>query len=300
MGGHGEFVLGPVQLIGLGVLGLVIGLIGGMFGLGGGFLTVPLLYVVFGVPIEQAVATGLSTGIGTAVAAWRRHSRLKQAEDKVDWLMLPGSLLGVGLGSTTFRWLEEKGVVAISGHSISAARFGISIGYVILLSFVGIWVVIDAHKRGSAPLGPGILTKLYLPPMTNLPRSGRKVSVFVLAYLGLFLGFLGGLLGLGGGILLVPILLYGIGMRMKNAAGTGILLLIGTTTLGTFQHAKHVLLVPVMLLLAGSTLAAPFGANLTSNMDGRKLRTIFGALVLVTAVAVLWNLWNSILRGPAI
>lgn len=285
--------------LGLGLLGLVVGLVGGMFGVGGGFLLIPLLNVVFRVPLDIAVGTGLCQVIGTAVAAYLRHRRLQQGEVKIDWIMLAGSLLGVTMGAHTLEALSTVGTLTFAGHGISALRFWISLIYIVLLTSVAFWILHDARVRpSSAPLPAGPLTRCRLGPMTELPNSERRISILLLAYIGLGLGFLSGLVGIGGGIVLMPILMYGIGMRLRMAAGTGIVLLLFTALVGTFEHARlgHVNLALAMVLLAGSTLGAPVGATFTSQVDGRSLRAIFGYLVLLAAAAVLWDLGRALTR----
>ena len=279
-------------------LGLVVGLVAGMFGIGGGFLLIPLLNVIFGVPMDVAVGTGLCMTIGTGVAAFRRHQRLKHGEVKIDWVMLGGSLLGVGVGAQTVSYLNQKGLLHIEGHIVPAVQFWIAVAYVVVLCFVSATMIRDARTiQSDELLPPGPIARIQLPPMTTLQAAGRTISLPILAYLGLVVGFLSGLMGLGGGVMMMPILVYGIGMPMKMAAGTGIILLVSTSVAGTIAHAGlgHVHLGLAMVLLAGSTIGAPIGATLTSNLSGPRLRGIFGILVLITAAAVLWNLVRVIL-----
>lgn len=283
----------PLWWTGLGLSGLAVGIVGGMFGVGGNFLLIPLLNVGFGVPLDIAVGTGLCQIIGTGVAALRRHQRLKQGEIKVDWLMLAGSLLGARAGAQALQALQGVGRVALWGHMVPAVKLWVSVIYVVLLTAVAGWMIHDARRRSSgAPLHPGPLTRVPLPPFTTLPWSDRRISVLLVAYLGLFLGFLSGFVGMGGGVVLMPILIYGVGFRIRMAAGTGILALVVSAMAGTWAHARlgHVHLGLAMMLLAGSTLGATFGATLTHSMDGRRLRGLFGGLVLLTAGAVLWDL----------
>jgi uncharacterized membrane protein YfcA len=143
--------------------------------------------------------------------------------------------------------------------------------------------------------GPLVLVKIM--PETHLPAVMRKISLPLLTYLGLIVGFLSGLMGLGGGVLMMLVLVYGIGMPIRMAAGTGILLLVSTSITGTIAHASlgHVHLGLATTLLAGSTIGAPVGATVTSNLSGTRLRRIFGVLLLLTATAVLWNLATIVL-----
>lgn len=285
---------GPLWWAGFSILGLATGLAAGLFGVGGGFLLIPLMNVLFGVPLEAAIGTGLCQTIGTAVAAFSRQRRLRLGgEPKVAWLMVGGALVGVQAGARAVRALNHEAAVQFFGRSIPAVDFWLSLAYTVLLAGTGLWMLRDARIRPtSSPLGPGPLTRVQLPPYTWLPNCSRRVSVLGLAYAGLFTGFLTGLMGLGGGIVLMPLLIYGIGMRIKAAAGTSILLLLATATAGTLAHASmgHVHLGLAIVLLAGSTLGAPIGASLSAGMDGRRLRGLFAGLIFTTALAVFWNL----------
>jgi uncharacterized membrane protein YfcA len=285
---------------GLVALGAGVGLIAGMFGVGGGFLLTPLLAILFHLPLEIAIGTGLCQMIGVAVAAYLRHRRLGQGEVKLDWMMMAGSLIGVGLGAQTVTSLAAKGSLVIGGHTISWAKLVLSLSYIVLLSGIAVWMARDA-RRPSLPPGvprpPGPLTRFRISPMTGLPRSEHTISAPLTGYIGLAMGFLSGLLGIGGGVALMPILLYGIGLRVHMAAGTGILLLLATSVLGTVAHARagHVDLSMAMRLLIGSALGAQVGATLTTRMDGQRLRGYFVYLVLMTVFAVGWDLMRVLL-----
>ncbi len=284
------------------MLGFGVGIIAGMFGVGGGFLMTPMLAVLFRVPLDVAVGTGMCQMIGVGVAALSRHRKLKQGEIAIDALMLPGSVLGVGLGAQTVAMLGTIGALRIGEHRISASHFGLSVSYIVVLAGVAFWMGRDA-RRPMRPLDektpPGLLARLPLPPYALLPRSEQRVSAIVIAYLGLATGFLSGLLGMGGGVILMPILIYGIGMRTRTAAGTGILVLVATSLVGTAVHAwnGHVHLGMAMMLLVGSTLGAQVGALLTAKTDGQKLRRAFVWLVLLTMAAVCWDLLRVLLAS---
>ncbi len=292
-----NILLHPVWWIALAAAGLVVGIIGGMFGVGGNFLLIPVLNIVFGVPADVAVGTSLCQIIGTGVAALRRHRRLKQGEIKIDWIMLMGGILGAHAGASLLFELSNRGTTDVLGHATPTAKLVLSVLYVSILSLVAFWMIRDARMRPTgAPLTPGPLTRIRLPPFTWLPHANRRISILVIAYLGLLLGFLSGLVGMGGGVVLMPILIYGVGVRLRMAAGTGILTLVVSAMAGTWAHARmgHVDLRIAMMLLIGSTIGASAGATLTSRMDGQRLRGLFGCLVLVTALAVLWDLMRSL------
>ncbi len=278
--------------LGLAGLGTCVGVVAGMFGVGGGFLLTPLLAVLFRLPLPVAVGTGLCQMGGVATASLLRHLRLRQGEIKIDWQMMAGSLLGVGLGTGAVRSLAGMGRVTAAGHGLPAAKLALSAGYVLLLGGVAAWMLRDSRRpsRAASPAAP--LSRVRWPPMTLLPRTGRRVSVPLIAYLGLGMGFLSGLLGIGGGVALMPVLIYGLGMPIRVAAGTGILVLLATALTGTAAYALmgDVNLPVALTLLIGSTLGAQAGATLTSRLPAPRLRALFAGLVALTALAVLWDL----------
>ena len=145
---------GPVWWAGLTALGLVVGIIAGMFGVGGGFLMTPLLALLFRVPLPIAVGTGLCQMIGVATSAFLRHRKLGQGEITIDYLMLVGSVLGVGLGAQTVGYLDGKGSVAWHGHSVAWAKLILSMGYIVLLSGITVWMARDSKRPGFAAQRP--------------------------------------------------------------------------------------------------------------------------------------------------
>jgi hypothetical protein len=137
------------------------------------------------------------------------------------------------------------------------------------------------------------LARVRLGPAIALPTVPlSSVSAIVIAEIGLVLGFASGLLGIGGGVALMPVLIYGYGFPIRQASGTGILVLIATAALGTFEHALrgHVDLRLALVLLVGATVAAQFGAMATHRLPARVLRRLFAVVVLGTVLAIVWDL----------
>jgi uncharacterized protein len=284
-----------VWLPGVAALGIVVGWVAGMFGVGGGFLLTPLLTVVFGVPLEVAVGTGLCQMIGTATAALLRHRRLGQGEIRFDLLALPGSVLGVEGGARALDWLDTQGQLQLGTGSIPVARLVALLSYAGLL--LGAAAIFGRGGRGTleATAHPrrGPLARVRIPPRVDLPAARlHDVSASLLAYVGLGLGFLSGFLGLGGGIALMPLLVYGLGFPLRQAAGTGIVTLLATSTVGTLIHARrgHVSLELATVLLVGSTLSAQLGARTSRSASTRTLRRLFAGLILLTVLAIAWDL----------
>ena len=284
-----------VSIIGLAALGIVVGFVAGLFGVGGGFILTPLLTALFGIPLPIAVGSGLCQMVGTAVVALLSHRKLKQGETRFDLLMLAGSFLGVAAGARVVAVLEHAGDVRAFGHSVSLVSLVIYPAYVVFLLATA--ASLTRRQRGTvealAYVRRGPLARLRLPPYVDLPAVPLfRVSGIVISYIGLGLGFLSGLLGIGGGVALMPTLLYGFGFPIRQAAGTGILVLLVTAVTGTVAHGLqgHVHLGMSLVLLVGASVSAQFGALATSRLSPAVLRRGLAALILLTVVAVVWSL----------
>ena len=277
------------------LLGVGVGLVAGMFGVGGGFILTPLLSVVFRLPLPIAVGTGLCQMIGTSVVALLRHGSLGQGERRFDVLMLAGSMVGVAAGARAVQALEQAGDVAVGSRMLPAATMGIYGGYVVFLAAVA--AMMWSQGRGTVEkleyVRRGPMARIALGPRVDLPSVPLSgVSALVVSYTGLLLGFLSGVLGIGGGVALMPVLLYGFGFPIRQAAGTGIIVLLVTSIVGTVAHAfqGHVHLGLAMALLVGSSISAQVGALLTSRLPARVLRRSLAGLVLATVGAIAWDL----------
>lgn len=287
-----------VSFVGLALLGSGVGVVAGMFGVGGGFLLTPLLSVVFDIPLPIAVGTGLCQMVGTAVVALLRHRKLGQGEVRFDFLMFAGSMVGVGAGTALVSWLETAGRVAVLGSSLPTVTVVLYSAYVALLAACSLlfWRQGAAASPAGAERALAPLESIRWGPIVNLPNVQKESSALVVAYIGMVVGFLSGLLGIGGGVALMPILIYGFGFPIKQAAGTGILALLLTVVVGTVQHAAagHVHLGLACTLLIGSTLSAQLGAVLTRKLPAHTLRRIFSILLWVTITAIAWDVWGRL------
>ena len=284
-----------VSVLALLALGVVVGFVAGLFGVGGGFILTPLLSALLRVPLPIAIGSGLCQMIGTATVALLRHQRLGQGEIRFDACMLAGGLVGSAAGAKTVAALEASGNVAMLGKPVPIASLVLYTAYIVFL--VGsAWSLIGRQSGGREALAfvrRGPLSRWRVPPYVDLPRVPlSSVSATVIAYVGLFLGFLSGLLGVGGGIALMPLLLYGFGFPIKQAAGTGILMLLATAITGTFAHAVegHVHLGLSMVLLVGASVSAQLGALATHRLRASVLRRGLAFLIATTTLAVAWAL----------
>lgn len=285
----------PVSVLGVALVGVFVGFVAGMFGIGGGFLLTPLLSVIFRIPLPVAVGSGLCQMVGTSTASFLRHRRLRQGEYRVDILMLAGSVAGVYAGARVLGALGAAGTVHVLGGEVPAVTLVLDLLYVVFLVGTAtiFWAQGKASQETLAYVRSGPLARIRWGPSVDLPAVPLfRVSPLVIAYLGLALGFLSGLLGIGGGVALLPVLLYGFGFPIRQAAGTGILVIVVTASFGTFEHAMlgNVNLGLAMVLLVGGSVSAQVGALATHRLPARTLRRSLALLLVVTAVVVAWDL----------
>lgn len=285
-------------------VGLFIGYVAGMFGVGGGFLLTPVLMYGFGVPAPIAVGSALCQKCGTSIASFLKYRHLRRGEPRIDLVMLGGSVLGVDAGTRLLGHLTALGTVRIRGGAPTpVVNLVLDALFIVLLSATAAYTARDAWRsfrsdvrRGDRTI-PGPLARLRLPPAIDLPSVQLSgVSAPVLAYLGFALGAASGLMGIGGGVLMMPVLLYGYGLSVRNAAGTGVLLLLVTVAFGTFEQALlgYVSLKLAMAILIGSSIGSQLGALTTHLLPNRVLRLIFAVLVAATVVLIAWDLYGRL------
>jgi uncharacterized membrane protein YfcA len=284
-----------VSLVALAALGLFVGFIAGMFGVGGGFLLTPVLITVMGIPAPVAVGSALSQKCGTSIASFLKYRHLKRGEPRIDLVMMGGSLIGVDAGTRLLAWLSTQGTIRVHGRDVPGVTLVLDVLFLVLLSIVTTWTARDAWRRRHQPHrgdltipGP-LVTRVRIPPFIDLPNVGlERVSVPMMAYLGFLLGMASGLMGIGGGVLFMPVLLYGFGLSIRNAAGTGVLLLFATVVAGTIEQGLrgYVSLELAMAILVGSSVGSQLGALTTHVLPNRTLRLLFAGLVGATVVMI--------------
>jgi hypothetical protein len=270
-----------VLFVGFGVL---IGILFGFFGMGGSFLVTPAL-IVMGYPTRVAVGSGLAFVFGTSVIGALRHRSLGQVDYKLAALMTVSVTAGIEAGKTVVLTLESMGL----------ADTVISVAYVGLLGIVGLFVVYDSRKPATdetsdavdEDASPGLFSGIHLPPMVSL-TGAPSVSLWVILTIGLVVGVLAGFLGVGGGFLLMPAMMYGFGVPAAVAVGTDILQITISGGVGSFLYAQSggVDLSIVAPLLAGSALGARLGTAATSLVDEDGIKIYFGLMLVGGAVAV--------------
>lgn len=278
----------------LALAGLFIGFVAGMFGVGGGFILTPLLSLSFKIPMPIAVGSALCQKIGTSIGSFLKHRQYQHGEVRVDFVMLGASIFGVDAGTRLLGLLADLGTFTNArGRPVSIVTLTLEGIYAAMLLFAASMTVNSVRRAGQPSTVTGSATaplvRFGVPPYIALPEVGiPRVSVTVMAYIGFATGLLSGLLGIGGGVALLPVLIYGYGFSIKDAAGTGILLLFVTVVVGTLEHAlrHNVDLRVALAILAGSSIGSQLGARTTARVSNQALRVSFAALLLATVGAI--------------
>jgi uncharacterized membrane protein YfcA len=281
----------PVNIFLLLAMGLAVGFISGMFGIGGGFLMTPLL-IFIGVSPAVAVAT-VSTHIAAssmsgAVSYWRRRA----VDLALALMLLVGGIVGTQGGVWLFTWLRTVGQLDIT----------IGVAYVLLLTSVGGMMVADGaramlRQRQGKPVPlrhSGSHTWIHgLPLKMRFKQSRIYVSAVPVVVIGWIMGFAGAILGIGGGFLLVPMLIYLLRVPTNVVIGTSMVLTLVTMASATVLHAMTNHLVDAVLaliLMVGGVVGAQFGARAGQKMRSERLRLLLGALVLAVGLRFAFDL----------
>ena len=269
------------------LLGGGVGLLSGMFGVGGGFLTTPLL-IVYGIPPTVAAASAASQVTGASVSGVFAHFRRGGVDTKMGGVLVAGGLLGSLFGGWLFRLLQATGQIDTV----------IAIVYVLMLGSIGglmaheSWTAISASRTGAPPRPrkrrhhPLVAA---LPLRTRFYRSGLYISPLAPLLLGFFVGILTILLGIGGGFILVPAMLYLLGMTTQVVVGTSLFQTLFVTAMATMVHAtttKAVDIVLAALLLLGSVAGAQIGARFAARVKPEYLRLALAIIVLLVAFRI--------------
>ncbi len=276
-------------------LGGAAGLLAGMFGVGGGFLATPLLIFV-GIPPAVAVASQANQVVANSVSSLQVQWRRGNVDLLMGLILLLGGMLGSSAGVSLFTWLKRIGQI----------DFVIAVLYVVMLSAIGVLMLAESLRtwlrRRRNPEGPrGKLHTHYLVHRLPLKIRFYKSKLYISALLPLGLGFsigiLSAILGVGGGFVLVPAMIYLLGMPTGVVTGTSNFQILFVAANVTFLQAVTngtVDVVLALLLILGGVVGAPIGARLAARLPGVVLRGLMGALVLALARALL----TELLRTP--
>jgi uncharacterized membrane protein YfcA len=272
-------------------LGGLVGFMSGLFGVGGGFLTTPLL-IFYGIPPAVAVASSAPQVTGSSFAGALAHWRRGGVDPKMGLVMVAGGILGALLGSQIFRQLQQVGQIDVV----------ISVVYVLLLGGIGTLMLSESVRtitraRRARPR-PSSMRRhhplvMILPFRMRFYKAGLYISPLAPFLLGLTVGVLTVIMGVGGGFIMVPAMIYLIGMQASVVIGTSLFQIVFVTAATTLLHSVHTKAVDIVLaalLLVGGTIGAQFGAGAAQKLPGEKLRLLLGLIVLSVALRLLVGL----------
>jgi uncharacterized protein len=274
-----EISVNAFLLLGLGGL---VGVLSGMFGVGGGFLMTPLLFFI-GIPPAVAVATEANQIVASSFSGVLAHFRRKTVDFKMGTVLLVGGLFGAALGVLVFNYLKALGQVDLL----------VKLSYVLFLGVIGGLMFIESLNTIRKTRKGGVVAKRRhrtwihaLPFKMRFRTSGLYISVIPPLVVGVLVGVLAAIMGVGGGFIMVPAMIYILGMPTKVVVGTSLFQIIFVTAFTTMLHATTnftVDIVLAVLLLIGGVIGAQVGTKIGLKMKAEQLRILLAILVLAVS-----------------
>ena len=267
------------------LLGLVVGVLSGLFVVGGGFLMTPLL-ILMGIPPAVAVASEANHILAASFSGLLAHIRRYNVDFKMGFILLIGGVLGSAIGVLVLKKLLD----------IGQEKFFITSSYIIVLASVGIWMLVESintiKKRRS-----GKRKRLHehiwlhgLPFKVRFRKSHLYISVIPPLFIGFFVGILSSIMGVGGGFILVPAMIYILGMPTQIVVGTSLLQIVFVTGVATILHSYVNQTLDVMLsslLLLGAVIGAQIGTKIMVHLNGEQIRFLLSVIILLVVFVLI-------------
>ncbi|GAB4384871.1 sulfite exporter TauE/SafE family protein [Albidovulum sp.] len=270
-------------------LGGIVGLLSGMFGVGGGFLMTPLLFFI-GIPPPVAVAAGANQIVASSLSGVLAHLKRKTVDLRMGTVLLAGGLVGAALGIQLFSYLKRLGQVDLM----------VSLFYVVFLGVIGALMFAEslralrrAKRGGAVPARRKHNWVHALPLKMKFRTSGLYISVIPPLLVGLAVGVLAAIMGVGGGFIMLPAMIYILGMPTKVVVGTSLFQIIFVSAFTTLLHATTNFTVDLplaVLLLVGGVIGAQFGAQIGTRLKAEQLRILLAILVLAVCAKIALDL----------
>jgi len=287
-------------------LGLAVGIVSGFVGVGGGFLMTPAL-IILGFPANFAVGTSLTWIVGNSIIGTLRHRQLGNIDVKLGILMIFGTVCGVEVG---VRLLNLTRNIGLADEVVLA----VSICMLLIIGVYTFWETLqrkaklDDMLRRKEKLPPDVrvvsisskLQRINIPPMIHFAKSGVTFSLWLILAAGFLIGILAGLIGVGGGIIVVPLLVYLIGLPSFVAVGTSMFQIILPAAFGCIRHTMsgNVIIFAAFIMLLGSCIGVQFGALITRYVRGISMRYVLASSVIFCALGSILKLLDISLELP--
>ena len=271
------------------LLSFIVGIISGLFGIGGGFLMTPVL-IFMGIPPAYAVANEANNILGTSVSGALHHWFRKTLDYKMGITIVAGGVVGTGVGMLIFAYLREKGVINVS----------ITLAYIYMLVIIGTLMFAKGYKE-LTDLKKKIVTKRKahdhywihgLPFRMKFHKSRLYESAIVPIMLGFIVGIFASIMGVGGAFLMVPAMIYIIGMPTKLVPGTSLFVTIFVSVIVTFLHAFNygsIDLILVLMLVIGSIIGVQTGQKIGQSIESSGLKALLAVLLLIVGIAIAYD-----------
>ncbi|MGB8274627.1 MAG: sulfite exporter TauE/SafE family protein [Alphaproteobacteria bacterium] len=274
-------------------IGTVVGFLSGLFGVGGGFLVTPLL-IFIGIPPAVAVATQANQVMGSSISGLLAHWRRGNVDFTMGFVLLVGGLLGSAVGVYLFRFLRAVGQIDLV----------ILVSYVVFLGSIGILMLTESVRAmWRRKRKPEERFKLHqhiwlhgLPLKLRFRKSKLYISALLPLVLGFIVGVLVAIMGVGGGFIMVPAMIYLLGMSTSVVVGTSLFQIIFVTANVTLLQAvqnQTVDLLLAVVLLVGGVVGAQFGSRISAKLRGDQLRVLFALLVIGVGTKLLFDLLST-------
>ena len=297
------YVLMPISGVhifwpGLIILGIGVGIIGGFFGMGGAWMVTPGLNIL-GFPMAFAIGTDIAHMAGKSLISTIRHGKFGNVDYKLGLIMLVGTVIGFEVGAQMVMWLERIGRVDMIVRWL----------YLVLLSFITWMVFSDVAKRKKKEreakaageeldaLATGLewhktFHKIKIPPMVHLEVAGIYCSAWLPIMVSFLTGWLAGILGIGGGLIRMPSLIYILGCPTHVAVGTDLfeVMISGLYGAATYTYKGRVELVAAVIMLIGAAMGAQIGAVATKYIKGYGIRIAFGCAVVGCMISIIFKI----------
>jgi len=308
------YVLMPIAGVkifwpGLVILGVGVGIIGGFFGMGGAWMVTPGLNIL-GFPMAFAIGTDIAHMAGKSLISTMRHGKFGNVDYKLGFIMLGGTVVGFEIGAQMVMWLERVGLV----------DFYVRLLYIGLLAFITWMVFTDVAKkkrkeREAAAAGKEIdklatgiewsktLHKIKIPPMVHFKEAQIYCSAWLPILVSFLTGWLAGILGIGGGLIRMPSLIYFVGCPTHVAVGTDLfeVMISGLYGTATYTYKGRTELMAAMIMLCGAAVGAQIGTVATKYIKGYGIRIAFGLAVIGCMLSIILKLiprWVPAIKGP--
>ena len=293
-----QVFVNPIEIL---ILSAIVGVLSGLFGVGGGFLMTPFL-IFLGIPPAYAVANEANNILATSVSGSTTHYLKNTLDYKMGLMIVIGGAIGTSLGIFTFSYFKDIGKIDTV----------ISLAYMYILAIIGSLMLVESlGEIDKAKRNILVKKKLHvhywihgLPLRMRFPKSKLYESIFTPIVIGLVVGFIAAIMGIGGAFILVPAMIYIIKMPTKLVPGTSLFVTIFVSVVVTFLHSFNygsIDLFLVTMLVVGSIIGVQVGQKLGERIDSSGLRALLAILLLIVGIAIAYDTFfaEKVINGSA-